>query len=347
MSTQPNTPQLDEDQLRVFNLISSGANVFVSGPAGTGKSVLVEALKRKYGDKIILLAPTGVAAIRIGGQTVHSYAKFPIGPLDKNRAMGPGDDRLRELLKTIDLILIDEIGMLRSDTFGMLDLKLKLLGGSSLPFGGKQIVCLGDLLQISPITTSDNEHEYLVNCHGGKWAFSTKEWKEAEFETVALRKVHRQHDPEFVSFLHSLRFGEIGDSDFLKRLNADKVRKYQDVPSGVMSICVFRKQAELINGDHLQKLRDDGHYKKAKIIGQFKERDFPTLAVLHVKNRMKVMMVKNHYDKDSNMLYANGQTGEVVECVRPNCGKVRIQIDDGPLVEVSTAQWDKHRYCLR
>ncbi|MEM9226093.1 MAG: AAA family ATPase, partial [Pseudomonadota bacterium] len=198
---------------RPANWVASGAgaqgNLFLTGRAGTGKTTLLRKFMAHAGDSAIVLAPTGVAAMNVGGQTLHSFFKFPprlIEPQDVKRL------RTARLLKAAETIIIDEISMVRADMLDAIDRSLKLNRGSKRPFGGVRMILSGDLHQLPPVVRGD-EDPILNERYGGAYFFNAPAFHEAEFALLALKHVFRQADPRFLALLGALRQGRVTPAD--------------------------------------------------------------------------------------------------------------------------------------
>ncbi|MEL6211531.1 MAG: AAA family ATPase, partial [Pseudomonadota bacterium] len=197
--------------------VGAQGNIFLTGRAGSGKSTLLKRILDAAGERAVVLAPTGIAAVNVGGQTIHSFFKFP------PRLIEPGDiRRLRttRLLKAVETLVVDEISMVRADMLDAIDRSLKLNRGSKRPFGGVRMILSGDLHQLPPVVRGE-EHELLDERYGGAYFFNAPAFQEGEFSLLALKHMFRQSDPQFLAVLGSIRQGRLTASD--ERLMADRV----------------------------------------------------------------------------------------------------------------------------
>lgn len=239
--------ELSEKQRRALGLMQAGKNVFLTGEAGSGKTTVVrEFLKTAKG--AVVVAPTGIAAINSGGQTIHSFFMLKpclltpdsIDPVYKNR---------RAVLKSVKTVVIDEISMVRSDAFAAIDFRLRQTADGKnryLPFGGRQVVACGDFYQLPPIARDRVEAEWLSENYGGSYAFQTKLWKDAGFENVLLEDQFRQSgDGRFNGMLNLIRAGRADDSDVVDELNSECMnRKFKVKP---VCLCTTNFQVDEIN----------------------------------------------------------------------------------------------------
>lgn len=313
---------------------SPTGNVFLTGRAGTGKTTLLRAFMEEAGDAAIVLAPTGIAAMNAGGQTIHSFFKFPPRLLDQ------GDvKRLRNarLIKKLDTIIIDEISMVRADMLDAIDKSLKLNRGSKKPFGGVRMVLSGDLHQLPPVVGRD-EGEILQERYGNPYFFQAQAFQEGAFALVALKKVHRQNDPEFLDLLNSIRNGrlEIKDAETLDA----QVSGRSSIEASATHIVLTPNNAAAyrINKARLDALEGQAKSFDARIEGQFDDKTHPTEESLELKIGARVMLIKN----DPEGRWVNGSIGEV-EGFDDDACFVTI---DGDTHRIEPSTWEKYRYEL-
>lgn len=316
----------------VANGAGAQGNLFLTGRAGTGKTTMLRKFLELAGDKAVVLAPTGVAAMNAGGQTIHSFFKLP------PRLVEPADiKRLRStrLIKAVETIIIDEISMVRADMLDAIDRSLKLNRMSKRPFGGARMILAGDLHQLPPVVQGD-EAPILQERYGGSYFFNVPAFREAEFALLALKHVFRQADPRFLALLGSMRKGRVtpGDQSTLESLVSD--RSAVDASETHVVLTPNNANAFRINQARLDALTTPAKTFAAKVDGQFEERAFPTEADLELKEGARVMMIKN----DPEGRWVNGSLA-TVEGFGSNSVIVAI---DGRAYEIEPAAWEKYRY---
>jgi len=309
-------------------------NLFLTGRAGTGKTTMLRQFMEAAGDSAIVLAPTGVAAMNAGGQTLHSFFKFPprlIEPQDVKRL------RTARLMKTIDTLIIDEISMVRADMLDAIDRSLKLNRGSKRPFGGVRMILSGDLHQLPPVVRGE-EIEILNERYGGSYFFNAPAFKEAEFALLALKHVFRQADPRFLALLGSLRKGRVtpADASILDGIVAR--RSAVDASETHVVLTPNNANAYRINAARLDDLPGKEHVFEAAIQGTFDEKTYPTEADLELKEGARVMLIKN----DPEGRWVNGSLCTVAGF---NGGNVIVDLD-GHAYEIEPSAWEKFKYTL-
>ncbi|NDE88685.1 MAG: helicase, partial [Micrococcales bacterium] len=214
--------KLSKEQLALFEYIEKdGQTVFVTGRAGTGKSTLLGYLRDNTGQHVVVCAPTGVAAYNVGGITIHSLFGFPFGvltPSDVARHLGR---RAREVLRGIDMLIIDEVSMVSANLMDAIDVALRTARGKpKLPFGGCKIVMFGDPYQLAPVPAKGQELEQLVEMdYKSQWFFDAKVWLSERMEIFELNEIFRQRDPEFKRILNAIRVGEVNE-EIVNQINA-------------------------------------------------------------------------------------------------------------------------------
>ena len=351
--------ELSADQKMALSLMLSGKNVFLCGSAGTGKSSLIHLFKEKYQGNCVVVAPTGVAAINIEGQTIHSFFMLPPGLLvPDNLEMIPWP-RKREVLRQVNCIIIDEISMVRSDMFAAIDLRMRQCARGSAkrtPFGGKQVIVCGDFFQLPPVVADDVEDDWLQANLGGEYAFQTPVWKEAQFKVALLKTPFRQKDDlQFLDMLDSIRHGdlvskktivdgeELDAVDALNRLcTPDKV-----MPRVPIRLCTTNREAHAVNSAARAQIDSPPVAFQAQIRGKFNEADYPTEAELVLKKGCRVMVLKNSHKPKGGFFYVNGDCGTVVDIKEDHeASRVRVLFDNGTDAWVSCAEWKNTKYTM-
>lgn len=320
------------------NWVAQGAgaqgNLFLTGRAGTGKTTLLRRFMADAGDTALVLAPTGVAAMNAGGQTLHSFFKFPprlIEPQDVKRL------RTARLMKAAETIIIDEISMVRSDMMDAIDRSLKLNRGSKRPFGGVRMILSGDLHQLPPVVRGE-EAEILSERYGGPYFFNAPAFREGEFALLALKHVFRQADPRFLALLGAMRQARLTPSD--ERLLQDLVSDRTAVEASDTHVVLTPNNANAfrINQARLDELGGQQKIFEARVNGTFDEKSYPTEADLELKVGARVMLIKN----DPEGRWVNGSLATVEGF---NGANVLVALD-GHVYEIEPAAWEKYRYNL-
>ncbi len=352
--------KLTPEQDRALQLMLSGKNVFLTGEAGTGKSTILRRFREECPRECVFLAPTGIAAININGATLHSFFQLKPGLLTPDSIEEIGSKSRRALIRKVKAIVIDEVSMVRSDIFAAIDFRLRSLarGGSrNRPFGGKQIILVGDFFQLPPVVKSETEDAYLRQELGGYYAFQTDLWRQADFRCVFLKTIHRQqNDALFLSILNHLRHGELEKRDLLP----DGTDEPLDVLETLTRLCVNRppldvepvylcttnREAQTMNMIRKNRLEGREYMFHAVVRGKFPERDYPTPALLTLKIGARVMTLNNKRTPDGEFEYVNGETG-IVEAVEEGAdAEVRVRLDRGRTVSIQCSQWDNCEYVL-
>ena len=353
------------EQQRALDVMLSGKNVFLSGKGGCGKSFIVHEFIKQCPRQLACLAPTGLAALNIAGATIHSFFHFPIGVLSAD-TVKVQDLRQKEVIQAIDVILIDEISMVRSDTFQAIDTMLRLCAPDAqkdVPFGGKQIIVVGDFFQLAPVVTEADIEEYLGEEFGGIYAFDTPAWKDAAFENIVLQHVHRQTDKSFLKILNAMRTGELMymkamviyercvgedfsidvEADYMSDIN--KICRGKAIDPDAVSLCTTRAAAMQINRQFTDALDGLGYKFTASIWGYFPPETYPVNNVLYVKVGMRVMLRANYYC-DGDCQYVNGDIGVVIGYNTGIRTEVIVQLISGKRVSVRDNLWQSYRYDL-
>lgn len=278
----------------------SDKNVIVSGSAGTGKSTFIELFKANTKKNVVVLAPTGVAAVNVKGVTVHSFFKLAHGIINKYAVVSSN----RELITKVDVIIIDEISMVRADLMDAIDYQLRVLtGNSEKPFGGIKVVAVGDLFQLPPIVQRGSPDErYIRENFYSPWFFSAPEI--GDFTIVEMKKIYRQNDEDFTNVLNKIRIGKQKWDD-LKLINS-RVVKEEDFGDGYIYLSTTNKVADMINASKLKEIQEPSKHYYASVTGEFPYNSFPTSQDLELKVGAQIMMIRNGRN------WYNGQIGVIV-----------------------------------
>ncbi|MEZ5939586.1 MAG: DEAD/DEAH box helicase [Hyphomonadaceae bacterium] len=313
-------------------ILGSRRNVFLTGRAGTGKTTLLRKLIASEGPKAVVLAPTGLAAVNVGGQTIHSFFNFPPRLLDGADARKLRNQRV---VKTIETMVIDEISMVRADMLQAIDNSLRLNRGSRAPFGGVRMILTGDLHQLPPVVESQVE-PILQAAYGGPWFFRATVFAGAGFRLAALKRVFRQEDEAFIRILNGLRNGRLSEEDVDTLRERVSGRSAADASQTHVVLTPNNAAAWRINQMRLAGLPGEAKGYTATLEGQFEAKAFPTEEVLELKEGARVMMIRN----DPQGRWVNGSIGEVIGLGESDCF-VRI---GGEAHRVAPQAWEKFRY---
>jgi energy-coupling factor transporter ATP-binding protein EcfA2 len=310
-------------------------HLFVTGRAGTGKSTLLRCLKDLIADEMVILAPTGLAAVNVGGQTIHSFFGFPprlIGPDNIRRS------RNGRLMRRLKFLVIDEVSMVRSDLMWAIDQSLRVNRGRPRePFGGVRLALFGDLHQLPPVINEAEVAEHLESTHGGPFFFSIGSLREgAGTHLIELSQVFRQKDEALLGVLNRIREGEADETD-LAMLNG-RVHQIRALSEGepYVMLTPTNAAARRINIAYLDALSGPAHTYQAGVTGEFSQAAHPTDESLVLKPRAKVMLLRN----DPDRRWVNGTIGRVS---RLDEDRLWLEID-GEEHEVEQAAWESRRY---
>ena len=307
-------------------------NLFLTGRAGTGKTTLLRRFLSEAGDKAVIVAPTGVAAMNAGGQTIHSFFKLPPHLIEAQDVRRLPNARV---VRAVDTVVIDEISMVRADMLDAIDRSLKLNRGSKRPFGGVRMILSGDLHQLPPVV-SNQESPILLERFGGNYFFNAPAFREGEFSLLALKHVFRQEDPRFLALLGALRSGRVTPNDEATLAKLVSTRSASDASETHVVLTPNNANAFRINQTRLAELKGDRKIFPADVQGQFDEKSFPTESDLELKVGARVMLIRN----DPEGRWVNGTLAHV-EGFGAKSVIVRIA---GRVYEIEAAAWEKYRY---
>jgi len=330
--------EITDEYLKVLEWLKAGAPiVFVSGKAGTGKTTFIRYLRQAYGDHLVVVAPTGVAALNIEGATIHSFFRFP------PRVITDEDIKLvrdRKLYTKIALLIIDEVSMVRGDVIDAIDKFLQKNRSNPAPFGGVQILLVGDLFQLPPVVNRPEREALQLLEYESPYFFSAKAFEDSQLVYQELTKVFRQSDTEFVELLNNIRNAE-DLVETTKTLN-EHYGKESDPAQMIITLTCTNKVADRINDEHLSKLPDDPITFTGHVSGRFAVEDekLPSPINLTLKKGAQVMFTKN----DEAKRWVNGTIGKVV---RLNENSIRVELKNrfGTVVyDVHKATWKSYKY---
>lgn len=343
---------LDPGQESALKDMLAGWNVYLSGDPGTGKSTVVkEFMTRKEGNCLAVLAPTGVAAINVDGSTIHRFFGFGIGQLEPDEVdsgsppLGEGElSRRDSAVRHARVLVIDEVSMLRSDLMACVDARCRRLAATSeeraRPFGGKQIILVGDFAQLPPVVRNE-EKAYLQARFGGAFVFNTPSWREGDFRSHQLMFSHRHAGDQTLQGI--LRRVRAGDVSSLAAVNA---RLGLQPPAHAVYLCATNKVAEDTNTRNLANLPAKEEFLPAEITGRIRESDYPAPAELRLKEGARVVCLINEY-AEKGTVFVNGDSGVVVGIENPGLPSacIRVRLDrDGSTAEVRRNAWSMKEY---
>ena len=330
--------QLSDDFNYALERMESGAHLFVTGRAGTGKSTLLQIFRRTTKKNVVVLAPTGVAALNVGGQTIHSLFGFPPRLL-QSKDVRP-NRRYRRLFENLETLVIDEISMVRADVMEAIDYALKLNRNSSKPFGGVQLILFGDLYQLPPVVSSQQERQFFSYRYASPYFFSADCLDTIDLEMIELTEVYRQDSRYFLRLLEAIRNATV-DQDDLDALNERFLPDFQPGPDeNYLTLAARNATVNGINATALTRNEHPEIMYLAKVDGNFPERLFPVPAALKLKVGAQVMTIRN----DTEKKFVNGTIGTVVEC-KPESVIIRVTDGERPRnIEVGPEEWEIIRY---
>jgi DNA-binding NarL/FixJ family response regulator len=335
-------------------------NIFLTGKAGTGKTTFLREIREKTYKNAVVAAPTGIAAINAGGVTLHSLFQLPFGsfiPEDRGGTVSDYEQSLytpqtllsrmqmnatkRKLLNEIELLIIDEVSMLRADLLDAIDHILrKVRRKRDTPFGGVQVLFIGDLLQLPPVV-KDNEWNELSRFYRSPFFFEARCIQNSKLTYVELDKVYRQSDDEFVSLLNRFRQNQVTEEDLNLLNRHHEYDFYPDPEDGYIYITTHNRKANRKNQAELQRLEDEAYEYKAVIEGTFDEHAFPHDETLVLKMGAQVMFIKN--DPTGEQRFFNGKIGTVTALDEDS---IVVRCNDGEVVDVERYTWENKKFGL-
>ena len=323
---------------------NTGRSIFLTGKAGTGKTTFLKTIMERSRKRPIVVAPTGVAAINAGGVTIHSFFQLPLSPYVPGAKVESKFDfskEKRKIIASMDLLIIDEISMVRADLLDAIDAVLRRYREHGEPFGGVQLLMIGDLAQLTPVVTPEDE-QMLRPYYDTPYFFGSKALQQIDYVTIQLSHVYRQQDESFISLLGEVRSGHPSE-EALAKLNSRHIPAFvprEEEP--YIRLTTHNSFANNYNESELRKLPGHAYTYRAEIRGTFPEYSYPTAETLVLKEGAQVMFVKN--DPSSAHLYYNGRIGRVQEA-----SQTRLSVyceGDAEAIEVEPLEWENTRYTL-
>ncbi|WP_418213089.1 HRDC domain-containing protein [Bacteroides difficilis] len=339
-----NNPEL---QLAWQFIENTGTHLFLTGKAGTGKTTFLRRLKEQSPKRMVILAPTGIAAINAGGVTIHSFFQLSFAPFVPETTFNSSQTHYRfskekrNIIRSVDLLVIDEISMVRADLLDAIDSALRRYRDREKPFGGVQLLMIGDLQQLAPVV-KENEWEMLKNYYETPYFFASRALRETVYMTIELKTVYRQSDTFFLSLLNKIRENQ-ADDEVLNELN----RRYQPgfrprKEEGYIRLTTHNYQAQKVNDNELASLSGQTYSFRAEIDGTFPEYLYPADEVLTIKAGAQIMFLKN--DPSSEKRYYNGMIGEVAAV--NDAGMIVRGKDNGNEFQLLPEEWGNYKYVL-
>ena len=338
--------ELNEHFIKALNVMEKTfQNVFITGRAGTGKSTLLDYFRTHTQKKVAILAPTGVAAVNVKGQTIHSFFQFrPHVTLQEIKKLKDHKHQKRDIYKKLDALVIDEISMVRADLLDCVDKFMRLNGKSPLkPFGGVQMIFIGDLYQLAPVVRNQEKNIFSTH-YATPYFFSAHVFHTFEMELIELEKIYRQNDEAYIQLLNAIRNNSITDEGLQKineRYKPDFEKQEQDF---YIYLTPTNDHASLINDQEIQKLTGKPYYFDASIEGEFSKEYYPTSPDLQVKVGAQVMMLNNDYKNR----WINGTIGKIIHIEEDEERKMflSIQIENGKIHDVYPYTWEISKFSL-
>ena len=335
-------------------VLYTDAHIFLTGKAGTGKTTFLKNLPLKTYKRMVVVAPTGVAAINAGGQTIHSFFQLPFGPQLPENASGKGynaktlaaqyqklNKKKINLIRSLDLLIIDEISMVRADVLDAIDAVLRRVRRSQKPFGGLQLLMIGDVHQLAPVAKAE-EWEVLSPYYDTPYFFGSQVLKKTPYVCVELEHIYRQHDEDFITLLNKVRNNQM-DADCVRLLNSRfKPNFIAHDNEGYITLTTHNYQADQINETKLAAIEAKPLVFKAVVRGTFPENTYPTKEELVLKVGAQVMFVKN--DPSPEKAFYNGKIGRLVG-YNDDEGTVTVE-SEGERIVVPKLTWQNMEYAI-
>ena len=326
---------------------TTSKSLFLTGKAGTGKTTFLHSLKAKSSKRMIVVAPTGVAAINAKGVTIHSFFQLPFGPIlpaastmqqQGNYKMRFGKEKI-DIIKSLDLLIIDEISMVRADLLDGIDKVLRRYRTANHVFGGVQVLMIGDLHQLSPVI-NPNEWSLLEPYYETAYFFSSYSFQQADAISIELQHIYRQDNQQFITLLNEVRNNNLSQQSE-QLLNQRYLPDFDSQKNkGYITLTSHNSRAQKINHTELAKLEQASQFYQAEITGVFNQHAYPTFENLELKQGAQVMFIKN--DSSPEKRYYNGKIGEITKL---SADEIQVKCpDDSQVITVTPEKWDNIKY---
>jgi GTPase SAR1 family protein len=350
--------QVQDNQLKLaYQFVEqTGRNIFLTGRAGTGKTTFLKSLKNNISKRMIVVAPTGVAAINAGGVTIHSFFQMPFGPFipndisriitnNENQSTSKNIQRFGRMkiniIKSLDLLVIDEISMVRADLLDGIDEVLRRYKNRDKPFGGVQLLMIGDLLQLAPVVKED-EWQLLRPYYDTAFFFGSRALQKTDYISIELQHIYRQRDDVFINILNKIRNNK-ADDKVLEALNKRYIPGFnKGTKDGYITLTTHNYQSQEINDTELRKLPGRAYTFTATVQNEFPEYAYPTDFNLVLKEGSQVMFIKN--DPSPEKRYFNGKIGTIISIDDEDI--VVKSKDDGNEIPVEKVEWQNYKYSI-
>jgi len=340
-----NFAELDfnEEFVSAFEVLeNTGQHTYITGKAGTGKSTLLQYFREKTSKNVAVLAPTGVAAINIKGQTIHSFFGFKPDVTPESVGDIPVRKRKRKMYQELDAVIIDEVSMVRADLMDCVDIFLRLYGPDyDRPFGGIQMIFFGDLFQLPPVV-GNREEDIFKTHYPTPYFFSAKVFESLDFKVMQLNKIYRQKDEHFIRLLNAVRDDNVEHHHWEalnRRFKPDHQFSTEDF---YIVLTTTNALAEKVNNQHLQGLSGTPRIYQGTVSGEFERKSLPTPEALELKSGAQVMMLNN----DPEKRWVNGSLGKIISVVTDTEGDdvIMVELENGAQVDVKKHTWEIYQY---
>ena len=333
----PDNLVITEEFNRAFDMMeNTKKSAYITGKAGTGKSTLLTYFRKRTKKNVIVLSPSGIAAINVEGSTIHSFFRFAPQLIKKETIKR--DLNRHDLFNKLEMVIIDEISMVRADLLDAIDYSLRLNRKSNSPFGGIQMIFFGDLYQLPPVVADKELSTYFEEHFGGPYFFNAKVFDEISFDYIELQTIFRQTDNEFKSILNSIRENKVTNKELLllnERYNPTHTYDSHDVK---LTLSTTNKIAEEINQERMNSLISKEYFYSASISGRFEKNSYPTESLLVLKEGAQIMMLKN----DSQKKWVNGSLGTIKHLLE---NEVSVNINGSTyIIEKTTWEIIEYQY---
>lgn len=335
--------EFDQQFSRAYDsLENSRRNIFITGKAGTGKSTLLQYFRAHTSKRVVVLAPTGVAAVNVQGQTIHSFFRFKPDVTPETVSSIRIRKSVRRIYKNLDAVIIDEISMVRADLLDCVDGFLRLHGPKEdAPFGGVQMIFFGDLCQLPPVV-APHDRQVFTQVYSSPYFFDAKSFRSLNMERLELDKIYRQKEEDFIRLLSAVRDRSVTarQLDFLNQ----RVNSRFEPPSGELYVYLTTTNAiaDKINREELAKLPFASFYPEGEITNDFDKKVLPTQEILELKHGAQVMLLNN----DPQGRWVNGSLGKIVSTAQEweTARRIRVELPEGDVVEVVPFTWEMFHF---